>query len=242
MILRDSNRSLLCGGAIIRRNAVLTAAHCVEGLETSDVLIKGGEWKLGIDEEPLPFQIVKVAAILRHPDFKAGNLQHDLAVLVLQENLRFTKNIDAICLPEPNLIPTQNCIATGWGKRILQLHAKNALMHRIDMNIMDVDQCQQVMGEHFQSALPHYNTNTLCGFSSIDQCKVDYGSALACADEAGRYTLSGVFSWDTGCRQQGQIGGYVAPDVDWIQTVLDTPLKQLRRLDRAYNTARTAQQ
>lgn len=32
MILRDSNRSLLCGGIIIRRDAVLTTAHCVDGL------------------------------------------------------------------------------------------------------------------------------------------------------------------------------------------------------------------
>lgn len=31
MVLRDSNRSLLCGGAIIRKDAVLTAASCVEG-------------------------------------------------------------------------------------------------------------------------------------------------------------------------------------------------------------------
>lgn len=105
-------------------------------LETSDVLIKGGEWKLGIDEEPLPFQIVKVAAILRHPDFKAGNLQNDLAVLVLVENLRFTKNIGAICLPEPNMIPTQNCIATGWGKRILQCKSQQQLI--TDHNFCDV--------------------------------------------------------------------------------------------------------
>jgi len=89
-------------------------------IATSDVLIKGGEWKLGIDEEPLPFQIVKVAAILRHPDFQAGSLENDMALLVLEENLRFAKNIGHICLPEPNKIPTQNCIATGWGKRILQ--------------------------------------------------------------------------------------------------------------------------
>lgn len=89
-------------------------------METSDILIKGGEWKLGIDEEPLPFQIVKVSAIIRHPEYKAGSLQNDLAVLVLQEKLREAKNIGTICLPEPNKIPTQDCIATGWGKRILQ--------------------------------------------------------------------------------------------------------------------------
>ncbi|XP_050310939.1 nascent polypeptide-associated complex subunit alpha, muscle-specific form-like isoform X3 [Anthonomus grandis grandis] len=238
MILRQSNQSLLCGGAIIAKNAVLTAAHCVEGLETSDILTKGGEWKLGIDEEPLPFQIVKVAAIARHPDFKAGNLQNDLAVLVLEENFRFTKNIGSICLPQPNLIPTQNCLATGWGKRILQLHAKNALMHKIDVNVMEVAQCQQVLNEHFTNMVPNYNTNTLCGFSNTDQCKVDYGSAMACADESGRYTLSGIYTWDTGCKQQGQIGGYVAPDVDWIDNVLATPIKTLKRFDREYNTAR----
>ncbi|XP_030755117.1 uncharacterized protein LOC115881677 isoform X3 [Sitophilus oryzae] len=238
MILRDSNRSLLCGGVIIRPNAVLTSAACVEGLDTSDILIKGGEWKLGIDEEPLPFQIVKVAAISRHPDFSAGSLLNNLALLVLEENLRFVKNVGPLCLPVPNQIPTQNCIATGWGKRILQLHAKGAIMHKVDIDIMNVQQCQQVLAEHFQKHVPNYNTNTLCGFSKIDQCRIDYGSALACADETGRYTLSGVFSWDTGCKQRGQIGAYVAPDVDWIENVLSTPLKQLKRLDRDYNAAR----
>lgn len=120
MILRDSNRSLLCGGAIISRNAVLTSAHCVEGLETSDILIKGGEWKLGIDEEPLPFQIVKVKVVARHPGYKHGSNQNDLAVLILEEKLRLAKNIGTICLPKADEIPTQNCIATGWGKKILQ--------------------------------------------------------------------------------------------------------------------------
>lgn len=89
-------------------------------IETSDILVKGGEWKLGIDEEPLPFQIVKVSVIVKHPGYKAGSLVNDLALLILDEKLRPAKNIGTICLPEPNKIPTRNCIATGWGKRILQ--------------------------------------------------------------------------------------------------------------------------
>lgn len=93
---------------------------CFHRLETSDVLVKGGEWKLGIDEEPLPFQIVKVAAILRHPDYVPGSNDHGLALLVLAEKLRLAKNIGTICLPPANKIPTNNCLTTGWGKRILQ--------------------------------------------------------------------------------------------------------------------------
>lgn len=89
-------------------------------LETRDILIKGGEWKLGIDEEPLPFQIVKVAVVVRHPDYTPGSLVNDLAILVLQEKIRLAKNVGTLCLPPVNRVSTQNCIVTGWGKRILQ--------------------------------------------------------------------------------------------------------------------------
>lgn len=92
----------------------------ISSLPSSDILIKGGEWKLGIDEEPLPFQIAKVASIVRHPNYVKGNLQNDLAVLVLEEKLRPTKNVGTICLPKADEIPTQNCVVTGWGKKVLQ--------------------------------------------------------------------------------------------------------------------------
>lgn len=232
MILRESNRSLLCGGAIIKKNAVLTTASCVEGLPTSDILIKGGEWKLGIDEEPLPFQIVKTAAILPHPSYTKGSKVNDLAIVFLEEKLRLAKNIGTICLPEPNQIPTRNCITTGWGKRILQLHAKGAIMRAIKTHIMDNGQCGDVLKTQYPESYPYYSPNTLCGFSANDQCKVDYGSALACSNGNDQYVLSGIFSWDTGCKDENQIGGYIAPDVEWINSMLEKPLKELRRLDK----------
>lgn len=90
------------------------------------MLIKGGEWKLGIDDEPLPFQIVQVKTILRHPLYKPGSLLYDAAILVLTENLRLAKNIYPICLPGANenldafYSGAGQCIVTGWGKQVLQ--------------------------------------------------------------------------------------------------------------------------
>lgn len=65
---------------------------------------------------------------------------------------------------------------------------------------------------------------------------MDYGSALACGGPDGRYSLSGIFAWDTGCRQKGQVGGYVAPDVEWIENSLSKSIKDLKRLEREYLT------
>lgn len=89
-------------------------------------MIKGGEWKLGVDEEPKPFQIVQVSKIIRHPNYQPANLQYDLAILMLAEKLRYADNIGPICL-RPNGQTDQllyggktQCIVTGWGKQVLQ--------------------------------------------------------------------------------------------------------------------------
>ncbi|GBP20236.1 Inactive serine protease scarface [Eumeta japonica] len=128
MVLLQTNRSLLCGGVITRPDVVVTSASCVEGLLAKNVLIKGGEWKLAIDDEPLPFQIVQVKHILRHPEYRSGSFQNDVAILVLTENLRLAKNIWPICLPgardtfDAFYNGNGECIVTGWGKQVLQVH------------------------------------------------------------------------------------------------------------------------
>lgn len=118
------------------------------------------------------------------------------------------------------------------------VHLKNALMHSIDIDVLDGNQCKQTLSSKYKDSLQHYTPNTICGFSKNDQCEVDYGSALACTGNDGRYTLAGIYSWDTGCNDNGQIGGYVAPDVAWIESSLSKPVKILKRLERNYAARR----
>ena len=86
------------------------------------MLIKAGEWRLGSDEEPKPFQIVRVQKIINHPQYKAQSLDHDIALLYLENDIKYDSHIGPICLDEPNLpeSSSDNCVTTGWGKEVLK--------------------------------------------------------------------------------------------------------------------------
>lgn len=99
-------------------------------LQSGDVLVKGGEWKLGIDEEPKPFQIIKTAAIVRHPGYIPETKLNDIAILMLEDKFRLDKNVDTLCLPSPDAdvestFQNAKCITTGWGKTVLQSKFNN---------------------------------------------------------------------------------------------------------------------
>lgn len=121
---RKHKNCLISGGAIIEKNVVATAAHCVDGLRTHDVLIKAGEWKLGSTEEPKPFQLIRVKQITMHPAYQPTNLESDVALLHLENNLNFDKHIGPICVDESELEPAgtaeEECVTSGWGKEIIK--------------------------------------------------------------------------------------------------------------------------
>lgn len=47
-------------------------------------------------------------------------------------------------------------------------------MHSIGVNVLDAQQCQQTLNTKYQDVLQHYNPNTICGFSKVDQCLVSF--------------------------------------------------------------------
>nr|XP_026483326.1 uncharacterized protein LOC113391550 isoform X1 [Vanessa tameamea] len=227
MVLLQTNKSLLCGGVITRPDVVVTSAACVDGLDAKNVLIKGGEWKLGIDDEPLPFQIVQVKTILRHPFYKSGSAHYDAAILVLTENLRFAKNIYPICLPGADETLDQyyngagQCIVTGWGKQVLQAHLSGSIMHSLNVSLVTPGECQAKLSSDYPHLLDQYDEDScVCGQPSNPSnniCKVDIGSALACTTGDGHYVFRGVYSWDSGCQTGNQLAAFYRFDLEWYQ-------------------------
>lgn len=84
---------------------------------------------MGSNEEPKPFQTVRVKAITMHPAYQPTNLESDVALLHLENDLKFDKHIGQICVDENELEPSQGsdeeCVTSGWGKEIIKCKSMN---------------------------------------------------------------------------------------------------------------------
>lgn len=77
---------------------------------------------MGSNEEPLPFQLIRVQSITLHPAYQPTTLQSDIALLHLERKLKFDKHIGPICYDENDVTPRadEQCVTSGWGKEVLR--------------------------------------------------------------------------------------------------------------------------
>lgn len=71
-----------CGGTIISRHFILTAAHCVDGFKPSEFTVTVGDNSRLIHEEDE--QTFQIEAFRVHPDFKVGTCYDTLDSLTLR--------------------------------------------------------------------------------------------------------------------------------------------------------------
>nr|XP_033331111.1 inactive serine protease scarface [Megalopta genalis] len=225
MVLQSKDRKILCSGALVSTHDVLTAANCIDTMVPNDVAIKLGEWKLGYElqhEEPLPFEILNVSSISMHPGYTRGHGKHDLAILHLETPAILDHHVNPLCLPQTNqLQANKSCIATGWGKSILQAHYTGAIMHAVDMNILPTNLCKEQLATEdvYQSAID----GIICTVPKEDinnVCEADVGGPLACQNGEGYYELTGIYSQDTGCQSSNQVGIFAPLDDKWMRETM----------------------
>ncbi|XP_072755992.1 uncharacterized protein Scaf isoform X2 [Anoplolepis gracilipes] len=224
MVLWSEERKILCSGALISSDVILTAASCVNRFSPNELSVKLGEWKLGYDleyEEPLPFEIIQVQTIKYHPGYVQGLPSNDTAILLLKHPTTFNLHINTVCLPDDYQVQeTSQCIVTGWGKSILQAHYAGAIMHMVDVDLLSYDVCQnRILDAESQINIAH---NVICGKARNENnmCQADLGSPLACYDGNGAYHIAGIYSQDTGCLPTNQVVAFSPIDVPWVKQIM----------------------
>ena len=111
-----------CGGSLITGLHVLTAAHCAELTASDRNYIKGAQMRLGTGNMTNPsLGIVRnIVNFINHPNFTPGRPYFDVAIVVTNVQIDFTKFIRPIALPmrpidDEDSFDDELVTLSGWG-------------------------------------------------------------------------------------------------------------------------------
>ncbi|XP_062382940.1 serine protease hepsin-like [Sardina pilchardus] len=208
---------VLCGGSLINKEWVLSAAHCFKSDSTSGWTIYLGRQSLAGSN---PNEVSRtVAEIIRHPNYDDSTKENDMALLRLSSAVPFTDYIRPVCLAASGSIISQGTDSwvTGWGDTEEGGSLSNVLQE-VEVPVVGNEQCADLL----QSLLPPITEDMMCAGlpdGGKDSCQGDSGGPLVMAVGI-KWVQSGVVSFGFGCARPNLPGVYamVSQYEDWIDS------------------------
>merc|ERR1711899_254594 len=216
-----SNRpTQICGGSLIDESHILTAAHCIEGLRTSDV--NSLRVYLGAHDIKSSTEVRsehRVMRIIKHKDFDTRTLVNDIAILTLETPARISDTIQTICLPNYDATHVgEKLTVAGWGT-LSEGGLQPNKLHEVDVKVLSNARCKQ----KYDHIIPGTIVPTMiCAADNPgkDACSGDSGGPLF-TKRNGYIVQEGIVSWGVGCARSDSPGVYtsVSKFFKWIQRI-----------------------
>ncbi|XP_076633430.1 serine protease notopleural [Colletes latitarsis] len=214
-----------CGAALLNENWAITAAHCVENVPPSDLLLRIGEHDLANEDEPYGYQERRIQIVASHPQFDPRTFEYDLALLRFYEPLLpFQPNVLPICLPDDDeSYVGRTAYVTGWG-RLYDEGPLPSTLQEVAVPVINNTMCEGMYrNAGYIEHIPHIFICAGWKNGGFDSCEGDSGGPMVIQRARDkRWILAGVISWGIGCAVPNQPGVYtrISEFREWINQIL----------------------
>ncbi|XP_015822592.2 trypsin [Nothobranchius furzeri] len=190
-----------CGGFLINKFWVMTAAHCNIGVDK--MIVVAGDFSLTVYEGTE--QQVFPQVLVPHPNYNSITYDSDIMLIKLRAPIELNSYVSVVLLPRQDAAIAEGtmCRVSGWGYTTPTGTQIPASLQTLKLPIVSTETCNS--SQSFNGSVTN---NMLCAGYELggkDACQGDSGGPLVCAGRA-----YGVVSWGRGCAQANFPGVYTS--------------------------------
>lgn len=135
VLVGTDDGSVPCGGSLIHKDVILTAASCIAAIETIEVAVN-----LTSFDVPAGSVTRLVTDVMVHPAYNADKLENDIALLQLEEEI---PQIAPAVLSEEFGFPMEgdDVVVIGFGSISDAEFNPSRVLQKVDLQVADFEDC-----------------------------------------------------------------------------------------------------